>query len=219
MNKRSHSLSLLPLGALVKTSELDHAAWNFRPLLGLIQRKRFKLVVSLLSKHRFHRLLEVGYGSGVFLTELTHYCDELYGIDLHHRQQSVSEAIVKFNIAAQLFSGNAESMPFDPNLFDCAVAVSTLEFIEDLDAACREVKRVLKPNGFFIVVTPGYSPVVDFGLRILTGRSATNDYSNRRKPLIPTLLDHFTVQQQLTIPPFGGSAVRLYTGLKLCPRI
>jgi ubiquinone/menaquinone biosynthesis C-methylase UbiE len=110
-------------------------------------------------------------------------------------------------------------MPFRPNYFDCAVTVSTLEFIEDLDAACREVKRVLKPNGFFIVVTPGYSQVVDSGLSILTGKSPKNDYSSRRQRLIPTLLDHFTVQQQLTVPPFGGSAVRLYTSLKLCPRI
>jgi len=219
MNNGKHPLRLLPPEALLKTGKVDHADWNFRPLLGFIMHMRYRLLVSILSKHRFHRLLEVGYGSGVFMPELSHYCDELYGIDIHHRQQSVSELLARFNVTAQLFSGNVVTMPFSEKFFDCVVAISTLEFVEDLDAACVEIKRVLKPSGFFIVVTPGYSPVVDFGLRVLTGNSAKHDFGNRRQSLMPTLLKQFIVQQQRTMPPFCGSLVRLYTALKLSPPV
>ena len=86
MNRQmSESLSptLLPPSALVKTSDVDKAEWNFRPLLGIIQRLRFRMILSLLPKRRIGRLLEIGYGSGVFLPELSRRCDNLYGIDPH----------------------------------------------------------------------------------------------------------------------------------------
>lgn len=212
-----HPLRLLPPKALIKTGEVDHADWNFRPLLGPIIRMRYKLIVELLGTHHFPRLLEIGYGSGVFMPQLIHHCDELYGIDVHHKQHPVSEMLTRFNVTASLISGNALAIPSSDNFFACVVAVSTLEFIEGLDAACLEFKRVLQPGGCFVIVTPGHSPLLDFGLKILTGESARKDFGDRRQTLIPTLLNHFVVQEQLTSPRFGSSIICLYTALKLRP--
>jgi ubiquinone/menaquinone biosynthesis C-methylase UbiE len=130
-------------------------------------------------------------------------------------QEPVCESLERTGITAQLFSGSASAMPFAAQFFDCLVAVSALEFVEDLDAACMEMKRVLRPNGSLIVITPGHSPLVDFGLRVLTGESAENDYGRRREALMPTLLRHFSVQKQLAVPAHGKSVIHLYTGLKL----
>lgn len=215
MNSQRRSLHLLPLGALHKTGNVDHADWNYRPLLGAISRRRFKLVVSLLAGARVERLLEIGYGSGVFLPELSRYCEQLYGIDVHQMQEPVCESLKKTGVTAQLFSGSASAMPFEAAFFDCLVAVSALEFVEDLEVACEEMKRVLKPDGSLIVITPGHSPLVDFGLRMLTGENAENDYGRRRQALMPTLLRYFTVQRQLAVPAYGKSVIHLYTGLKL----
>ena len=71
----------LPRDQLIKTGEPDEAYWNYRPILGFIQGLSFHVVVSVLSKHRFQRLLELGYGSRIFMPELSKYCDDLYGID------------------------------------------------------------------------------------------------------------------------------------------
>jgi len=59
-------LSLLPEHALLTTSEIDHANWNYRPILGRIQRLRFDLIRSILGGKHALRLLEIGYGSGCF---------------------------------------------------------------------------------------------------------------------------------------------------------
>jgi len=213
-----HDLRLLPPDALIKTGPVDEADWNFRPVLGAIQRQRFHLIVKLLGDDRFRRLLEVGYGSGVFLTELQRHCEELYGIDPHPMPKQVEEVLATRGVTARLFSGEAAAMPFTDGFFDCVVAVSSLEFIPDLDAACSEISRILTPGGVFVVVTPGTSAIVDFGLKVLTGNRAKDDFGNRRQRVLPTLLRHFAVQQRLTFPSFAGSLVRFYTALRLTQR-
>lgn len=209
------ALRLLPAASLVKTGDVDHADWNYRPVLGSISRLRFRLVAALLEGEPRGRLLEIGYGSGVLMPELHRRCDELYGVDVHHETAAVTDALATSGVRARLFSSSVTAMPFEDHFFDCAVAVSALEFVADLDAACAELKRVLKPRGALLVVTPGFSPLADFGLRVLTGKRAREDFDDRRRSIIPTLERHFHVERQLAAPALGGSFLRLYTALKL----
>ena len=218
MIKSSANLKLLPPEALLKTGEVDHANWNYRPFLGTISRTRFRLALSLLPEQRVGRLLEVGYGSGVFMPELAERCEELYGIDIHTSPEQVMSLLAGFNVRARLYSGSVSAMPFADNFFDSVVAISSLEFIEDLAAACLEMKRVLAPGGFLVAITPGHSPVVDFGLKVLTGKSAKDDFGDRRQAILPTLQEHFTTVSEIKSPAFGNSVVCLYTALKLSPR-
>ncbi len=208
-------MRLLPRGALVKTSAVDQAQWNYRLVLGAIQRMRFRLAVSLLPKQRPHRLLEIGYGSGVFMPELSRHCRELYGIDPHSQGEAVTRALESAGVAATLVSGSASALPFPTGFFDSVVAVSALEFIEDIESACLEIKRVLSPGGSLIAVTPGHSPVVDLGLRILTGKSAKQDYAGRRERLVPVLLRHFSATTIRRVPAWGGRVLCLYQALAL----
>lgn len=215
LSSKQHGMKLLPPHALLKTGDVDHADWNHRPLLGIIARTRYRLALSLLPQARVGRLLEVGYGSGVFMPELARRCEELYGVDIHPMPQEVEGVLAGFNVAAHLYAASASALPFENEFFDCLVAISALEFVEELDRACVEFKRVLKPGGFLIVVTPGRSPLVDCGLKLLTGESAKKDYDNRRELLLPTLHRHFRVDKQRTSPALGGSMLRLYTALRL----
>lgn len=208
-------MRLLPPEALLKTGEVDHADWNYRPVLGAISRARFKLAVSLLPPGGRGRLLEIGYGSGVFMPELARFCEQLYGVDVHPMHAAVCASLARHGVTAELFSGGAEALPFGDHFFDCVVAVSALEFVADLDAACAEIKRVLKPGGSLVVITPGHSPLVDLGLKVLTGKTAQKDYGDRRQALMPTLLKHFDVRRRLISPALGSSLVKLYTALEL----
>jgi ubiquinone/menaquinone biosynthesis C-methylase UbiE len=219
MTVSQQRLSLLPQKALIRTSPIDHADWNFQPLLGMIQRLRFRLILSLWPSEPIPRLLEIGYGSGIFMPTLATRCDELYGVDIHPFHQAVQTRLQEFEIAAQLFSASAESLPFADGFFDCLVAVSCLEFIPDLQAACREMKRVLRPGGSLILVTPGHSLVTDVGLRLLTGESAKKDFSSRREGVLPTLQQHFSIRQQRSYPWLGGRLMRLYSGYNLYPSL
>src|SRR5579859_4421348 len=103
----SSSLQLLPLESLVRTGPVDHADWNYRPLLGFLQRARFHLALKLLAGASYRRLLEIGYGSGVFMPELSRRCDELYGIDVHQKHEQVTVSLSQNGVMARLFSGSA----------------------------------------------------------------------------------------------------------------
>ncbi len=208
-------MRLLSADLLVKTSPLDKAEWNFHPLLGLIQRRRFRLAASLLAGLHVGRLLEIGYGSGVFMPELAQYCDELFGSDIHQNAGPVTQSLARAAVTARLVPADAVHLPFRDASIDCIVSVSSLEYVEDFDTACMEMKRVLRPDGCLVVITPGHSPVVDLGLRILTGTQAQNEYGARRHRMVPTLLRHFQLSQQATVPSFSDSLVCLYRGLRL----
>jgi len=208
----------IPLKDLIKTGDVDHADWNYRPVLGTISCSRFRLIKKMLVEKHGERLLEIGYGSGVFLPELSKHAEQVCGVDVHNKHQEVAEKLLEFDIDAELISGGAEKMKWEDNSFDFVVAVSALEFVSNLDAVCTEVKRILKPDGSFLVVTPGQSPVLDFGLKVLTGKSAKKDFADRREIILPTLHKHFEVKQGLTYPQYGASLIKLYTALELTPR-
>lgn len=63
--------------------------------------------------------------------------------------------------------GNAESLPFPDNSFDCYSIAFGLRNVTDKDAALREVIRVLKPGGRFFclefshVTVPGFDRLYD----------------------------------------------------------
>lgn len=209
---RRHKLLLLPKEALLVTGPVDHADWNYRPLLGRVQRMRFKLIRKLLGDQHSQRLLEIGYGSGVFMPELARYTDELFGIDPHDKPREVEEVLRQHAVNATLVTGSAESLPYDDDFFDTAVSVSAIEYVEDIAAACRELQRVLKPGGRLIIATPGKSPIWDLALRVSTGEDP-GQYADRRQRLLPTLKEHFTVRKEIGVPRFGGRLLRLYSGV------
>jgi ubiquinone/menaquinone biosynthesis C-methylase UbiE len=169
----------------------------------------------LFKNTKYDTLLEIGYGSGIFIPTLTEFASEIYGLDVHLKNKEVEQILLKYGVKTNLFSSSATNIPFEDNFFDIIISISAIEFIDNLDLACKEVLRVMKDNGVFIVITPGYSPLLDFGLKILTKQSAKADYENRRKFILPTLLKNFNIKNKITFPRFMIRAFRLYNGLEL----
>jgi SAM-dependent methyltransferase len=208
-------LRLLPRTALVATSAVDHADWNFRPIVGNVIRLRYLMLQKILANRRFGRVLEIGYGSGVYLPHLAQQADAVFGIDPHDRAQDVRATLGRFGVHAELASGSATALPYPDAHFDCVVAVSALEFIDDLPLACLQISRVLTLGGTLAVVTPGESKLLDAGLKLLTGASPHDDFGDRRKNIIPTLRAHFDLRQRIDRPRFLHRVVRLYSALEL----
>jgi ubiquinone/menaquinone biosynthesis C-methylase UbiE len=210
------TISLLPRQALLKTGDVDHAAWNYDGILGYVSRRRFALVRALLPEHRVGKLLEVGYGSGVFFPELTKHAERLCGADIHDRPADVTAVLAKIGIPVELVTAPAEALPFPDAMFDVVVAVSTFEFVPDVRRGINELARVLAPGGRVIVVTPGQSPLLDLALRLFTGESASKDFGNRRKLIVPTLTSEMRLERSVSFPP--ASPVPIYRALQLVKR-
>jgi ubiquinone/menaquinone biosynthesis C-methylase UbiE len=85
---------------------------------------------------------------------------EMYGIDYsNNTEKLVIEKGLKFK-KVDLNKG----IDFDDNTFDIIFAGEIIEHIYDTDLFVQEIKRILKPNGKFIVTTPN---LVSFGRRIM----------------------------------------------------
>lgn len=55
-----------------------------------------------------------------------------------------------------LLRGDATLLPFPDNYFDIVTMLDVLEHVEDDLAAVREIQRVLKPGGAFVLSVPAY---------------------------------------------------------------
>lgn len=208
---------LLPAEELIKTGPVDEAAWNYRPLLGWISRRRFALILSLLPRLPVERLLEVGYGSGVFMPSLAAYCRELHGLDIHTSNEQVAERLERHGVRAALEVGSVEEMRYPDHYFDCVVAVSAFDFVPDMERASKEVRRVLKPDGTVVTVLPADSPLIDAAFSLLTGNDPRSDFGDRRSAVLPALLREFVIEKERSFPALGGRHIRLYRALRLRP--
>jgi SAM-dependent methyltransferase len=216
---KERDLHLLPRDALVKTNDLDQADWNFRPILGWVQRLRLRCVASVLaSSPRASRLLEVGYGSGVFIPQLAREADDSFGADVHDRGAAVSATLAVHGSPARLLRASAGALPYRDGSFDTVVTVSTLEFVPDVAAAVGELVRVTRPGGRLVIVTPGQSALLDLGLRILTHERAEDTFQGRRSLVVPAIERSARILEVRTLPVgIGRRLLPLYRVLVATP--
>jgi ubiquinone/menaquinone biosynthesis C-methylase UbiE len=203
-------LNLLPRDLLIKTNPIDHADWNYKLVLSWIQRKRFQLALSLIGNDNYDQILEIGYGSGIFMPVLSKHCNKLYGIDIHPFNEKVSKILLNYGIAANLYHGSVSQMPFINESFDLIISISSFEFFEDKITACQEMRRVLKRDGLVIIITPGKSWLLDLGLKILTHENAKKDYGDNRQYVIPILKRYFNIIQSKMFPLVIGHLFPIY---------
>jgi SAM-dependent methyltransferase len=97
--------------------------------------------------------LELGCGTGVFLEKVARSGAALHGLDLS--EDLLAQARTRMAGAAHvtLDRGNAEAMPYPDAHFDAVYGSSVLHHL-NLEAALRELFRVLKPGGPLVFAEP-----------------------------------------------------------------
>lgn len=102
-------------------------------------------------------VLDIGCGGGANLLRLAKLAalGTVCGIDISECSLECSRKKVREYIAegrCQVKYGSAEEIPFSDGFFDVATAFETVYFWKDMAAALREVRRVLREDGLFMVV-------------------------------------------------------------------
>jgi SAM-dependent methyltransferase len=96
-------------------------------------------------------VLEIGSGAGTLLHELSSRGHRVQGIEVDPvRVEDVRRWYP--DLAVRLVRGTA--LPFPDAAFDVVLSFDVFEHIPDSDAHLREVRRVLRPGGIYLMQTP-----------------------------------------------------------------
>ncbi len=147
-------LRLPPRGLLSPTSPVDAVLRYYTFGTGWMLRQRLKWARDALPGDRFARVLEIGYGSGIFMHELARHTTALFGSDVHMKGGEVRERLARDGVIPFLVRSSGDALPFRAGAFDAVVIVSALEFIGDPGQALREAVRIVRPGGAVVCVTP-----------------------------------------------------------------
>jgi len=97
------------------------------------------------------RVLEIGTGRGSLLHALRSKGLNACGVEAS--PERIAEATTRFG-SLPISQVRDTSLPFPDAEFDVVLSFDVFEHIRDSDAHLNEVRRVLKPNGWYLLQTP-----------------------------------------------------------------
>lgn len=95
-------------------------------------------------------LLDIGCGSGGFLSTMNSGFWKLYGIEM----AATTAQRARSNTGAEIFVGDVSEAAFRPEMFDVITCFHVLEHVYDPRQFLASVTSWLKPNGIFYVMLP-----------------------------------------------------------------
>jgi len=97
---------------------------------------------------RSRRILEIGSGKGYMLRYLTDQGHDAQGVDMD------AAAIAECDSDLVIHQAVATELPFDDGSFDIVLSFDLFEHVPDSDRHLKEVRRVLKEGGHYLLQTP-----------------------------------------------------------------
>lgn len=112
-------------------------------------------VVSAIGNISGQAILDVGSGSGWQAVAIAIRGAKTHGVepDLGGVNASIERARRYPGISAEFRQGSAEHIPYDSNMFDAVISFHTIEHVQEVDKALKEMYRVLRPGGRLYIET------------------------------------------------------------------
>jgi SAM-dependent methyltransferase len=194
---------------IAATNDEDPLQYYYSPFTRYVYTRRLELVCSLLGNGPFESLLEIGYGSGILLPELSQRCRRLAGVDIHEEFDQVHAMLEAERVEASLYYGDIRSLPFADAEFDAVVCVSVLEHLVDLDAAVVEIRRILRPSGLAIVGFPVRNSITSAFYR-LAGFDPLAIHPSSHKDILSAIRARLQIDESVFFPAFLPLDLSLY---------
>jgi SAM-dependent methyltransferase len=175
------SVELPARGHLRRTSEVDFVDHYYEGGMGWVLRERLRWVEAALPRTPVDAILEIGYGSGVFMYTLARHARALFGVDIHSHGGAVRNQLLANDIDLSPARGSGMALPYRDASFDAVVIVSALEFMDDPGACLAESLRVTRPGGRVVCVTPRVLRWADTVYRVLAGIDPESDFRGGRQ--------------------------------------
>lgn len=128
----------------------DH--WFDTPVGRAVLKYEAALVLDLLKPVRGELILDAGCGTGIFTRAFADRGADVVGLDISWAMLRWAKEKGK-ELFPRMVTAEMTLLPFGDCIFDKAVSVTALEFIDDEKKAVAELFRVTKPGGVVIVAT------------------------------------------------------------------
>lgn len=152
---------------LKKQQELYDQGWRKELQIGKEERGNlganleFLTITDLLRSN--DRILEIGCGIGSVVFELSRKGYDVTGIDISG--EAIGYGLKKYG-DIRLEVQAAETLPYGARHFDVVLSFDLFEHIAEIDKHISEVRRVLRPGGYYLFQTPNkFSNVIYETLR------------------------------------------------------
>jgi ubiquinone/menaquinone biosynthesis C-methylase UbiE len=116
--------------------------------------KLIKAAVEAAQAPRGGVAADVGFGGGVGLQlqlDDVGHGGVVHGIEIADEMLRRAESKFGSDARLRLSRGSLTELPLDDGSVDALITVNTVYFIADLDAACKELARVLRPGGRAVI--------------------------------------------------------------------
>jgi len=153
------------------------AATYDRGIGGYFFRKSYKKVLSVLNPKPGQKVVDLACGTGGFIAELLKFRDgetsavddqphptfplergggqiEIIGLDYTEAMLEVARQKFEGNPRVSLMASSAERVPLAEKSADIVYCLDAFHHFLHADEALKEVRRVLKPDGRFVILDP-----------------------------------------------------------------
>src|SRR5450755_892985 len=150
----------------------------FCALKGFDRDRYFRSYMDLLEVRAGESVLETSVGTGLNFKYLPHGV-KLSGLDLSPEMLAHCQAnLRRLEMDADLFLGNAETLPFNDGSFDVVFHVGGINFFNDRAKAIREMIRVARPGSLLLIADETEKHVKEVYEKGLGGY-----FKNRKEPV------------------------------------
>src|SRR5262245_45553978 len=102
------------------------------------------------------RVLEIGFGSGLNIPHYPKAVERIIGLDPNAGVEKLARPRIRAaSIPIEFRVGSGESLPFPDGSFDTVVTTYVLCTIDDVQGALHEIRRVLAPDGCYVLLEHG----------------------------------------------------------------
>lgn len=107
---------------------------------------------SINSTFKPQRILDIGCAKGYLVYLFNEQGIDAYGVDIS--SYAISKAPEEIKDKLYTLDIEEENLPFPDNLFDLITIVEVLEHLNSFEHLIKEIKRILKKNGYILITTP-----------------------------------------------------------------
>ncbi|WP_346881082.1 bifunctional demethylmenaquinone methyltransferase/2-methoxy-6-polyprenyl-1,4-benzoquinol methylase UbiE [uncultured Algibacter sp.] len=140
-----------------------------------------KKVVKIINKSNPDTILDIATGTGDLAINLAETnASKIVGLDISSGMLDIGRDKIKkkaLDTKIEMVLGDSENMPFEDNSFDAITVAFGVRNFENLENGLREILRVLKPHGTFVILETSMPDKTPY-------RQGYNFYTKNILPLI-----------------------------------